>query len=72
MKDPMDFYVGELAKYTGWTVSGPIRTPKHLTQDEARFGLALTSPDGKRKVALWILQDDEDNGPGSFNVDEVK
>lgn len=70
--DRTDFYVGELKKYEGWSIRKPVRTPKHYQEDEQRFGLLLESPDGKKNVVLWILQDDEDNGSGSFNVEEMK
>jgi len=70
--DRTDFYVGQLDKYKGWTINQAVRTPRHLTEDESFFGLELASPDKKKKVVLWIEQDDEGNGPGSFRVEDSK
>ena len=70
--DLMDFYVGQLNSYKGWTINQIVRTAKDLPEDESFFGIELLSPDKKKKVIVWILRDDEGNGYGSFNVDEVK
>ena len=70
-KDLMDFYVGQLKKYVGWTIKRIVRTPKNLSEDESFFGIELIKPNSKNKAIVWILRDDEGNGHGSFNVDEV-
>jgi hypothetical protein len=34
------------------------------------FGLQVKMPEGQTKV-LWLYQDDEANGPGSFEMQEM-
>ena len=70
MDDRMDFYVKELKKVAGWTISNAVRTPKGVENIDDCFGIELTSPDKKKTVVMWILADNEGNGPGSFEIDE--
>lgn len=38
--------------------------------EETYYGLVLLKPDGS-EVVLWFLRDEEDNGPGSFEIAEL-
>ena len=56
-----NFYATELEKVSGGTIVAPI-------SEGDRFGLCIQK-DGK-VYDLWILSDDEGNGPGSFDLIE--
>ena len=58
------FYVDKLDELKGYVIHGGV-----TDQNEEMFGL-LISLAGERKV-LWILMDDEGNGAGSFDIQEV-
>lgn len=64
MNSAQEFYCRRLAALTGGTITGPAATP------DGFVGLAVCGKDGKTRI-LWILQDDEGNGPGSFEIDEA-
>jgi len=59
------FYVDQLSKLVGYKVSGILSD-----KDDEFFGLTLRGPSGDWK-ALWFLQDDEGNGPGSFAIGDI-
>lgn len=63
-----DFYVRKLNQLVGYTVVGTVRSPEDEFGYEF-FGLNLMNFKTKRKCVLWILADDEGNGPGSFEID---
>jgi len=56
------FYLKQLEVLVGGKVIG-------LVHDEAEefYGVRIQKKDGTI-VAMWILQDDEGNGPGSFEI----
>lgn len=61
----IDFYTDQLHALVGATIVGVTKDP-----DNEFFGLALRMPNGAHKT-LWILRDDEGNGPGSFDLKDV-
>ena len=67
--DCTDFYVKQLSQLNGWTVGGPVVSPPDELLGDRFFGLAPTK-NGASKI-LWILRDDEGNGPGSFEIQDV-
>lgn len=60
-----DFYCEKLKPLFGATVTGIARD-----FDNEFFGLEFKLADGSTKT-LWILQDDEGNGPGSFDIEDA-
>jgi len=56
-----DFYINKLHKLVGSTVIMSIQD-----EEDGFFGLRLNQ-EGKL-YDLWILRDDEGNGPGSFEI----
>lgn len=62
MNKAIEFYLKELAELYGSKVTGGC-----YSSDGDFFGLKLHLPNGKKKI-LWILQDDEGNGAGSFEI----
>jgi hypothetical protein len=67
--DKTQFYLDQLAVLIGGTVTAALRSGVDEFGDEF-FGLKLKCKDGTSK-ALWLLADDEGNGPGSFEIAEV-
>lgn len=60
-----EFYLSQLAPLVGGTISGTV------VDDEGEFfGLEVKLPGG-RVVTLWLLSDDEGNGPGSFSLEDA-
>lgn len=64
-----NYYANRLAELAGATIVGAALSPKDEFGDEF-FGLELVTSEGK-KLVLWILRDDEGNGPGSFELEEL-
>ena len=58
----LNFYLGKLTQLNGYTVKNPVKTG-----DGQFFGLLLKKKGSPDKV-VWFLQDDEGNGPGSFEI----
>jgi hypothetical protein len=57
-----EFYTDKLAALAGFTIVGAV------TDTEGEFfGLQLRAPSGILST-LWLLSDDEGNGPGSFEL----
>ena len=71
VSDTTNFYLEQLAVIVGGTVTGTVRSGVDETLDEEYFGLKIMGKDGKSKI-LWLLSDDEGNGPGSFEIEEVQ
>lgn len=59
-----EFYCRKLDALTNGTIVGPAAAP------DGFVGLAVRGKDAKVRI-LWILQDDEGNGPGSFEIVEA-
>lgn len=59
------FWVKELKKLNGGVIERPVITPSQY-EDEF-FGLEIRLPNGKCKI-LWILRDEEGNGPGAVDI----
>lgn len=59
------YYLAQLRTLIGYKITG-IATD----EDEEFFGLKLTHPDGTTKI-LFLLSDDEANGPGSFEIQDL-
>ncbi len=56
------FYLNQLKPLVGGTITGTV------TDLEGEFfGLRVRTH--KQERVLWILRDDEGNGPGSFNIE---
>lgn len=64
--DNTKFYLEQLAVLVGGKVTAAVRSGVDEFGDEF-FGLKIMDKDGKPKV-LWLLSDDEGNGPGSFEI----
>lgn len=60
-----DFYCKELQPLMDGKVVNTAQDP-----EGEFFGLVIELPTGKQKI-LWILQDDEGNGPGSFDINDA-
>lgn len=65
-----DFYLEKLTRVVGAKVTGLVRSGKDDGLDEF-YGLSLVADDGQ-KFTLWLLCDDEGNGPGSFDLEPMK
>ena len=71
VSDTTNFYLEKLAVLAGGTVIGTVRSGVDETFGDEYFGLKIKGNDGKAKV-LWLLSDDEGNGPGSFEIAEAQ
>ena len=71
VSDTTNFYLEKLAVLVGGTVTGAVRSGVDETLGDEYFGLKIMGKDGKAKV-LWLLSDDEGNGPGSFEIAEAQ
>jgi hypothetical protein len=60
---PGTFWAEKLTKFIGHKVEGVT-----VDQNDEFFGLILTK--GKSKTIVWIMEDDEGNGPGSLDIQE--
>ena len=58
-----DFYTRKLAPLLDSKVTSIIKD-----DENEFFGLQFTTKEGKR-MNLWILRDDEGNGPGSIDLE---
>lgn len=56
------FYTDRLAKLQGYMIVGTV------FDEEGFFGLKLKK--GKNEKIVWFYQDDEANGPGSFEIQD--
>lgn len=66
-----DFYMTRLFPLVGSKIVGLVRGGDDSYGDGEDFGLEIQKPDGSRH-ALWILRDDEGNGPGSFSLEPME
>jgi hypothetical protein len=71
VSDTTNFYLEQLAVIVGGTVTGTVRSGVDEILDEEYFGLEIVGKDGKKKI-LWLLSDDEGNGPGIFEIAEAQ
>lgn len=62
--DALSYYINKLSKLNGYTIECPV-----IDESEEFFGLVLVNAQRDVKT-LWILRDDEGNGPGSFEIQE--
>ena len=60
------YYLDQLGKLVGGKIVG---VAKDDSGDEDFYGLIVEK--GKKKRAIFFLRDDEGNGPGSFEIQEV-
>jgi hypothetical protein len=58
------FQADRLSQFIGWKVEDVT-----VDQDGEMFGLILSK--GKMRTVIWILQDDEGNGPGSIEIQKI-
>ena len=65
VKDTADFYLNKLEPIMGGEVVGGFKD-----KDGEFFGLRIEN--NNRKYNLWLLSDDEGNGPGSFELTREK
>jgi hypothetical protein len=61
-----DYYTQALNKLSGSVIEQAISDP-----EGEFFGLKVKTPRGGHKV-IWFMMDDEGNGPGSFEIQDVK
>lgn len=66
-----NFYVKQLEPLAGGKIVGFVIDEESSDFGEAFFGLRVRKASGE-EVALWILRDDEGNGPGSFSIDPME
>lgn len=68
----IDFYTKQLQQLVAGTIEAVIRSGAPIDEDDFEFcGLLISFPDGTTR-RMWLLSDDEGNGPGSFEiVDDV-
>jgi len=61
----IEFYLRELRQLVGYRIVG-------LAKDNSGefYGLELSN-NGQKKL-VWFLMDDEGNGPGSFEIQDVQ
>ena len=64
-----EFYTDQLSQFAGWRVVAAVSSPPDDFGDEY-FGLELKN--GPHIRIVWFLRDDEGNGPGSFEIQEIK
>jgi hypothetical protein len=64
---PADYYLQQLQAFVGAKIVGLARADAEY--DEF-FGFVVELPNKERKVILF-LQDDEGNGPGSFEIQDM-
>lgn len=65
MNSNTKFWLKELKKLNGGVIERPVATPSQY--EEEFFGLEIRLPNGKCMI-LWILQDEEGNGPGAVDI----
>lgn len=63
MAGPADYYINQLTPLVGGQVTSVI------SDGDGFFGLQIKQVDGK-VVNMFIMRDDEGNGPGSFELIE--
>lgn len=64
---PADFYLQQLQPLVGAKIVGLARADG---ENDEFFGLIVELPNKERKV-IFFLRDDEGNGPGSFEIQDV-
>lgn len=68
-----NYYVKQLEQLVGGIVADVVWDEEEedgVFGVETYFGLEIVMPDGKRMI-VWFYQDDEGNGPGSFEIQEA-
>lgn len=61
-----DYRAGILHKLSGSIIEQAVTDAKGKF-----FGIQIKTPLGKHKI-IWFLQDEEGNGPGAFQIDDLK
>lgn len=71
------FMTKQLEKLVGYTVVRPVfahvkagSSPAYGQLYQLYPGLLLANAEGK-KMSVWFLQDEEDNGPGYYDIQRV-
>lgn len=64
---PTDFYLQQLQPLVGAKIVGLAHADG---ENDEFFGLIVELPNKERKV-IFFLRDDEGNGPGSFEIQDV-
>jgi len=60
-----NFFTNQLNKLVGGKIESAVQE-----KDGELFGLQIVLPNKSKKV-IWFLRDDEGNGPGSFDIQNV-
>ncbi len=61
-----EYWLNILSKLSGSVIEKPITDP-----EGEFFGLQVRTPLGVQKI-IWFLMDEEGNGPGAFEVQNLK
>jgi len=64
------FYINKLKPLRGFIVCGFTYDATSDPTEEQHYGIILKDRSENKKV-LWLLRDDEGNGPGSFEIQSV-
>jgi len=64
---PADFYLQQLQPFIGATIVGLARADG---EHDEFFGFVVEFPNKDRQV-IFFLRDDEGNGPGSFEIQDM-
>jgi hypothetical protein len=64
---PVNFYLQQLQSLVGAKIVGLVRADD---EHDEFFGFVVELPNKERKV-IFFLRDDEGNGPGSFEIQDV-
>jgi hypothetical protein len=67
-EEELKFYLGRLKQFVGGRIIGTVHSEPDELGDRF-FGLQIRT-NGKTQF-LWFLQDDEGNGPGSFDIQDA-
>ena len=68
MDSQTNFYLDKLKPLIGGKITALARSgPTDDPHEDEFFGFVIKLPNGKRKT-LFLLSDDEGNGPGSFEL----
>lgn len=71
MSGQHSYHLKALEKLVGCRITGLVETKEDEFGDSF-FGISVKNDDKNKEFYLLFLSDDEGNGPGSFEISEVK